>query len=122
MTMILEFQLIVRFQVEVLNLMEINHCTVLPFVEGGYNRILLAFRSLLCGQMHLNVSTVSCLFRSRLEIGKHKCQPGSYYLPPWFVSATHCLPPDFYGSQSNNAGDSALIYNNRCYNCTLMAG
>lgn len=69
MTMMLEFQLLVCFQVEVVNLMEINHCTMLPFVGGGYNRILLAFRSLLCGQMHLNVSTASCLFRNRLEIG-----------------------------------------------------
>lgn len=39
------------------------------FVGRGYNRILLAFNSLLCGQAHLNVSTVSCLFRNRLEIG-----------------------------------------------------
>lgn len=39
------------------------------FVGGGYNRILLAFNSLLPGQTHLNVSTVSCLFRNTLEIG-----------------------------------------------------
>lgn len=39
------------------------------FVGVGYNRILLAFSSLLCGQMHLNVSTASWLFRNKPEIG-----------------------------------------------------
>lgn len=59
------------------------------FAGGGYNRILLAFSSLLCGQMHLNVSTVSCLFRNRLEIGNTNaslgpitCRPALY---PWLI-------------------------------------
>lgn len=49
--------------------MKISHCAIGTFVGRGYNRILLAFNSLLCGQAHLNVSAVSCLFRNRLEIG-----------------------------------------------------
>lgn len=48
--------------------------------------------------------------------------PAGLLLPAALVCV--CCPlftPDFYGSHSNNAGDSGLIYSNRCYNCTLMA-
>lgn len=65
--------------------MEITHCGALPFVGRGYNRILLPFSSRLCGQMHLNVSAVSCLFRAAFKIGKHECRPSSHYLSPRFV-------------------------------------
>lgn len=92
------------------------------FVGGGYNRILLAFSSLLCGQIHLNVSTVSCLFRNRLEIGNTNASPASITVPAaLFCICGSLFTPDFYGSHSNNAGDSGLIYSNRCYNCALMA-
>lgn len=71
--------------------MEIKHCAV-PFVGGGYNRILLAFSSLLCGQMHLNVSSVSCLFRNGLEIGNTNASqaPITYRRLGLFFTA-HCL-------------------------------
>lgn len=49
-------------------------------------------------------------------------------MPAWLLlpAALVCIcgslfTLDFNGSHSNNAGDSGLIYNNRCYNCTLMA-
>lgn len=49
-------------------------------------------------------------------------------MPAWVLlpAALLCIRgslfmPAFYGSHSNNAGNSSLIYSNRCYNCTLMA-
>lgn len=71
MTVILEIQLIITFKLEWWTLWKLAIVHDAAFVGGGYNRISLAFSSLLCGQVHLNVSTVSCLFRNRLEIG-HK--------------------------------------------------
>lgn len=68
-TMILEIQLIMALSSwcsESYGNQPLCHVT---FVGGGYNRVLLAFNSLLCGQTHLNVSTASWLFRNRLEIG-----------------------------------------------------
>lgn len=90
------------------------------FVGGGYNRILLAFGSVLCGQMHLNVSTVSCLFRNRLEIGNTNASRAP--LPAaWLCMCCSLFTLDFQGSYIKDAGNSGLIYCCRCFNCMLTA-
>lgn len=58
--------------------------------------MLLPFSSLLCGQMHLNVSTVSCLFfKNGLGIGNMNASLAPITCPPRFVSADHCLRQTF---------------------------